>query len=106
MPAPERLFREVHDCFNWDVSGRRRDIVTEESKDTRFGKRFYGQPPPAADFAPFGRQSDLGPDLLETVVLDVPFGTSRDMHYVRPEDAGTDEFRGRPFNLQGLRNCK
>eukprot|EP00929_Paragymnodinium_shiwhaense_P119015 TRINITY_DN90900_c0_g1_i1.p1 TRINITY_DN90900_c0_g1~~TRINITY_DN90900_c0_g1_i1.p1 ORF type:complete len:549 (-),score=117.20 TRINITY_DN90900_c0_g1_i1:426-2072(-) len=105
LPLQRRQFREVDDCFNWDTSGRRRDIVSEEQENTRFGKRMYGHPPAAGDFAPFGRASDLGPDILEKMELDVPFGTSRDMGYRRAEDAGTEEFRCHPLRLQGMRNC-
>jgi hypothetical protein len=111
QPPRPRTFKEVNDCFNWPTSGEQL-----EEYDVRFGKRFYGQAPPAADCAPYGRASDLvHAEYLSPggkhanqgrQELAKPFGTERDHGLKRPEDAGTDEYRAQAKHKQGAMNFR
>jgi len=111
QPPRPRTFKEVNDCFNWPTSGEQ-----IEEYDVRFGKRFYGQAPPAADCAPYGRASDLvhaeylspgGKNANQgRSELAKPFGTERDHGLKRPEDAGTDEYRAQAKHKQGAMNFR
>merc|ERR1712232_444393 len=96
----QREFREMDDCLNWPTSGKRGDAHVDEDP-TRFGKRYYGQAPPASELAPYGRTSDLRVDASHQARrgaqdgrrLKEPYGTEKDHRHKRPEEAGTEEYR-------------
>jgi len=88
LPPPPRGGTAAEALMRWPVSER-----GQEEAPSRYGKRYYGAHASAGDAAPFGRVTDVVPSGQRRPPPTTPFGTDQDYGIMRPEDAGTDEYR-------------